>query len=133
MASGMDKMLSKVTWNANGKELVFNRGLQNYSIEVKFLSNEHNELVLFAQLPLTELPIPENKIISVGIETGKVASAQEKGPEMDRPEGMGSGKGVPPPGGMRGGTGGNMGGGAPSKDGSSTSTSPLKIWFKIEL
>lgn len=144
MPAAINKTFTKVTWNANGEEFIFYRGLQKQAIDVELRSNEFNELVLFVKMPLAELPTPNNNLLSMGIETGSASSASNKSTSGGmRPSGSMGGRG------MSGGGGGGMGGGMGSggmgrgmsggpsggtpRGSSSTSNSTLKIWVQVEL
>lgn len=139
----LNRILTKVTWDANGKEFVFYRDMHQRSIDIKIHTNEFNELEILLRIPLSELPISASNLMSMGIETGTVSSPKSGSPNggMRPSGGMGGGRGGG--GGMSGGGGGGGrggkggGGGRPGGGSSggktSASTSPIKIWFQVEL
>lgn len=137
LPSIIDKIFTKVTWDANGKERIFYRDIQKHIIEVDFQPNVYNELVLLVAMPLSELPLADTNLLSMGIETGSVSSPSGNKPSGNmhssgkmggRGGGMGGGGSRNGGGGMRG-----SGGGGSPQGGSSQNASPLKIWFQVEL
>jgi len=133
----IEKSFNKITWDKNGKEYIFYRALEKDPICVELGPNQQNQLVLVVKIPLKELPIPESKLFAMGIETGSVTTDANRGAggSMRPSGGMGRGGGRSGGGGGHGGGmgsgGGRPGGGVPG--GGSSSTSPLKIWFQVEL
>jgi uncharacterized membrane protein YgcG len=130
-------VLSKVTWDKNGKELVFYRNMQKEPILVELLPAGQEQLILAIKMPLSEIPLSDgNSVFSVGIATGK---DDLKGMSGNRPgnNGGGMGGGSRPGGRMGGQGGGGMGGGGGRPAGApfstSTGMSPIEIWCKIQL
>jgi hypothetical protein len=152
MPSTIAAVLSKVTWDKNGKELVFYNKMQKEPILVELLPAAQDQLTLSIKMPLSEIPLSaNNSTFSLGIATGK---DNMKGMSGNQPGGGGGGMGGPgggmgggsgPGGGMGGPGGGGMGGpggggmggpgggGRPDGAPSSSGTSPIEIWCKVQL
>ncbi len=132
----ISKLYNKVTWDKKGDEFVFYRGLMKYDIDVDLKPNQYNELVLNIKLPLSEIPLAANQtIFSIGIENGTKSTSSMN---TRRPSGaMHSGGGRSGRGGgngMRsGGMGGGMRTGKAAGAGSASNTTPLRIWFQVEI
>jgi len=138
----ISSVFNKVTWNQNGKVTVYDRSLEHDPVDVQLVSNSQNELVLNAKVPLVDISVHSNQVLSVGIETGTPSYGGTGG----RPSGGGSGefggstggrmggsgmRGSGMGGGMRGG--GMYGGGRSSGGGASSGMEPVRIWFQVEL
>ncbi len=136
----LNSVLTKVTWNANGKTAVFYRGIQKYKFDIEFAPNELNEVQLLAKLPLNELPVTDSKLMSIGISSGS-ANANSGNRQGGNSMQQGGGRSGGPGGGSRGGGmgsggpgGGGQGGGRPmGSSSSSPNMSPIQIWFQVEL
>lgn len=141
MPSAIAMVLTKVTWDKNGKELVFYRNMQKEPIWVELLSAGQEQLILSVKMPLSEIPLSEgNSIFSLGIATGKnnlkgTNGNRSVGGGDGMPSGGRMGGGRRPGGGMGGPGGGRMGGGGgrPAGAQSSSGMSPIEIWCKVQL
>lgn len=140
MATTIDMMYNKITWNKNGDRFIFYRNLQLEPIAVKLGPNKQNELMLEIKIPLAELPLSDSQnLFSIGIETGSVSSGNMSAQRQSA--GMSGGRSGGGRGGRGGGGGGKSGGGGMSggKSGGSrpmtqpSGVSPIKIWFQVQL
>ncbi len=141
------KGLTKATWLKNGNTFVFDRAFPKNSFRIDFLSNEQNMLVLFIAVPLREIGLEKGqKVFSLGIQTGEPEQSglNGGGPRqggMQRGGGMNGMEGGMPGGRMGGGggiAGGRMGGGGgmshgPGPGGDSSGSTPVKLWFLVQL
>lgn len=144
MPSTIAMVLNKVTWDKNGKELVFYHNMQKEPILVELLPAEQDQITLNIKIPLSEIPLSEdNSTFSLGIATGKDALKAMNGKQPGGSgggmggRGGGMGGGMRPGGGMGGPGGGGMGGGGGRPAGASSSSSsgmsPIEIWCKVQL
>lgn len=141
--TSIDILYNKITWDKNGKQIVFYRNLQNKPISVQFEANKQNELLLDIEIPLKEIQLTAGQnLFSLGIESGNLPSQNMSG---QRPSagmsgrggqgggaGRGGGGGGRPGGGKSGGGGGKSGGGS-RPAGQSNGMDPVKIWTQVEL
>lgn len=135
MAAAINGALKKVTWDANGEVFTFFRSPHMYAIEVKFTSNNSNELVLELLMPLKEIPVAGDEIFSIGLEPGSSAPPMRGSGSISGHSSTGRGRG------SGGGMGGRSGGGGHGGQMKSmqqhptgtSSSAAISSWFKITL
>lgn len=140
MPSIVSSIFDKVTWDANGQELVFNRTVLKDPIKVELVTNDANELGIEVKIPLKELRLPsEQNYFSIGFATNKISAGMAGRPiggmnsgSMQPRGGRGTG-GNQRPGGAGGHAGGKSGRSYDMSKNSSTVVTPINIWFKVEL
>ncbi len=137
------KDLSKVTWKKEEGEFVFYRDMYKEKIDVQLQPENPSGLIVTVKMPRNEVPVNDNGLFSLGIETGTKQNTEKGGPSNSSfrqmppggmPGGMGGSPGVI--GGGFGGMGGGPGrmGGRPGVPGNSQSKSgALNFWVKVEL
>ncbi len=125
--------MEKITWKKNDGEVVFDRNENNNPITVKLESNSPTELILTVKMPLNEISVKPDELLSIGIETGSSVSGQSR--PASAPQGGGMSGGMGGGGGGRGG-GGNMGGGGMpggAMGPGQSSEQPFRFWFLAQL
>jgi hypothetical protein len=144
-ATMIGEVLTKASWIKNGHSYVFNRSQTKSPIRIDFTANDQNQLVYVVCIPMKELSLEKGQqIFSLGIETVEIEQPDFQG-SGGRSGGMsGGGRGEMGGGGMSGGnmggggmrgggmSGGRMGGPGMSGGDSSTLT-PIKLWFQVQL